>query len=65
MKLFLDISDKKIDLAVQLFESLSFVNRVHPIHVASVKMWEEVLQAAETVKLHKEGKVTLRSSKDV
>lgn len=65
MKIVLDIPDKELTFAMKVLNSLSFVKKVKPMSNSSLDLWEELKEAAEEVRLHKQGKIKLKSAQDL
>lgn len=65
MKVILEIPDKQFAFAIQVLESLSFVKKARPMSAESEKLWNDLKESANQVKLHKEGKLTLKSAQDL
>jgi hypothetical protein len=65
MKLLLEIPDNKIDFAIQVLRSLSFVKNAKPISASTAKLWEDLKEAAEQVRLHKQGKIKLKTAQEL
>ncbi len=65
MKLLVDIPDNEATFAMKVLKSLSFVKKVKPINVANVELWEDLKEAAEQVRLHKQGKIKLKTAQDL
>lgn len=65
MKVVVDIPDNDAAFAMKVLKSLSFVTKVKPMSLGSVKLWEDLKEAAEQVLLHKQGKIKLKSAQDL
>ncbi len=65
MKILIDIQDKKAPFALEVLRSLSFVKHVKPMSLATVQLWEDLREAAEQVKQHKQGKLKLKTAHDL
>jgi hypothetical protein len=65
MKVLVDIPDKEANFGMKVLKSLSFVKNAKPMSVASVQLWDDLKEAAEEVRLHKEGKIKLKSAIDL
>ena len=65
MKILLEIPDNKMDFAMQVLSSLSFVKKAKPISASTAKLWDDLKEAAEQVRLHKQGKVVLKTAKEL
>ena len=65
MKVFLDIPDKEADFAIKVLNSLSFVKKAKTMSSSSIAMWEDLKDAAEQVRLHKQGKIQLKTAEEL
>ena len=65
MKVFLDIPDKEADFAIKVLKSLSFVKKAKTMSSSSIEMWEDLKDAAEQVRLHKQGKIQLKTAEEL
>ncbi len=65
MKLLIEISDQEAVFAKKVLESLSFVKKVEPMSESSVHLWENLTKAAEEVRLHKQGKIKLKTADEL
>lgn len=65
MKVLIDIPDSKATFGMKVLKSLSFIKTAKPMSSSSVKLWEDLLDAAEDVRLHKQGKIKLRTAQDL
>ena len=62
MKVLLDIPDSKAAFAIKVLRSLSFVKKAKPMSLSNAELWEDLKEAANEVKLHKKGKVQLKTA---
>jgi hypothetical protein len=65
MKVLIDISDKEADFAMKVLNSLSFVKKVTPMTTSSVSLWHDLKEASEQVRLHKQGKIKLKTAQEL
>ena len=65
MKILVDIHDIKVPFGMEVLKSLSFVKRVKPMTNSAVKLWEDLSSAAQDVRLHKQGKLNLKTAQDL
>jgi hypothetical protein len=65
MKVVVDILDQEADFGMKVLKSLSFVKDAKPISLASVTLWEDLTEAAEQVRLHKQGKLKLKTAQEL
>jgi hypothetical protein len=65
MKVLIDIPDNEATFAMKVLRSLSFVKKVKPMSVSTVDLWEDLKEAAEQVRLHKQGKLKLKTAQDL
>lgn len=50
---------------MKVLNSLSFVKKAKPMSVSAANLWEELKEAAEEVRLHKQGKIKLKSAQQL
>ena len=65
MKVLLDIQDKEADFAIKVLNSLSFVKKAKTMSSSSIALWEDLKDAAEQVRLHKQGKIQLKTAEEL
>lgn len=65
MKVLVDIPDNEITFGMKVLNSLSFVKKVKPFSASSAKLWADLKEAADEVRLHKQGKIKLKSAQDL
>ena len=65
MKILLDIPDNEAIFGMKVLKSLSFVKNVKPMSHAAVELLEDLKKAAEQVKLHKIGKIKLKTAQEL
>jgi hypothetical protein len=65
MKVLIDIPDNEATFAMKVLKSLSFVKKVKPMSDATIDLWEDLKEAAEQVRLHKQGKIKLKTAQDL
>lgn len=65
MKVLVDIPDNEAAFAMKVLKSLSFVKKAKPMSVTTVDLWEDLKEAAEQVRLHKQGKIKLKTAQDL
>ncbi|MCR9017285.1 hypothetical protein [Aquiflexum gelatinilyticum] len=65
MKVLIDIPDNEASFAMKVLKSLSFVKKAKPMSEATVDLWEDLNEAAYEVRLHKQGKLKLKTAQDL
>lgn len=65
MKVVLDIPDNEATFAMRVLKSLSFVKNAKPMSVSAVGLWDDLKEAAEQVRLHKQGKIKLKTAQQL
>ncbi len=65
MKVVLDIPDNEATFAMRVLKSLSFVKNAKPMSVSAVDLWDDLKEAAEQVRLHKQGKIKLKTAQQL
>jgi hypothetical protein len=65
VKVIVDIQDKKASFGLEVLNSLSFVKTAQPLSKNAVQLWNKLKEAAEQVKLHKQGKLKLKTAQEL
>lgn len=64
MKVIIDIPDNEANFGMKVLESLSFIKAIRPMSDAAAELWNELKESAEQVRLHKEGKIKLKTAQE-
>jgi hypothetical protein len=65
MKVLIDIPDNEATFGMKVLKSLSFVKKAKPMTDATVGLWDDLKEAAEQVRLHKQGKIKLKTAQEL
>jgi hypothetical protein len=65
MKVLIDIPDNEATFGMKVLKSLSFVKKAKPMTVAAADLWDDLKDAAEQVRLHKQGKIKLKNAQEL
>ena len=65
MKVLIDIPDNQMLFAMKVLKSLSFVRKAKAISSSRAELWEDLKEASEQVRLHKQGKIQLKTAQDL
>ena len=65
MKVLLDIKDKNASISMQVLKSLAFVRKAKPLGKETAKLMSDLKEAADDVRLHKQGKIKLKTAQDL
>ena len=65
MKVLVDIRDNEAPFGMKVLQSLTFVKKAQPMTNAAVELWEDLKNAAQDVRLHKQGKLNLKTAQDL
>ncbi|RZL12743.1 MAG: hypothetical protein EOO89_19030 [Pedobacter sp.] len=65
MKVILDIKDSKADFILELLEGFSSYVKTKPLSPAKAKVIDDLIDSSNDVRLHKEGKIKLKSAEDL
>lgn len=65
MKILIDIPDNQATFGMKVLKSLSFVKEAKPISAANAELWEDLKEAANEVRLHKQGKLKLKTAQQL
>lgn len=64
MKVLLDIKDSKAAFVMELLRSLTYV-KAKPLSDEKAEILSDLKEAVKEVKLHKQGKIKLKSAEDL
>jgi hypothetical protein len=64
MKVIIDIPDNEASFGIKVLKSLSFIKTARPMSGAAAELWKELKESAEEVRLHKEGKIKLKTAQE-
>jgi hypothetical protein len=65
MKVLIDIPDNEATFGMKVLKSLSFVKKAKPMSKAKIELWEDLKEAADQVRLHKQGKIKLKTAQEL
>ncbi len=65
MKVLVDIPDKDASFGMKVLKSLSFVKKAQPMSQPKIELWNDLKEAAEQVRLHKQGKIKLQTAQEL
>ncbi len=65
MKVLVDIPDNEATFGMKVLKSLSFVKKAKPMTSATVELWDDLKEASEQVRLHKRGKLKLKTAQEL
>ncbi len=65
MKIVIEIPDNKALFGLEVLKNLSFIKKVKPLSASASELWENLKDAANDVKLHKQGKLQLKNAQDL
>lgn len=65
MKVLIDIPDSEALFALKVLKSLSFIKEAKPLSAHTAALWDDLKEAAEEVKMHKQGLIRLKSAQDL
>jgi hypothetical protein len=65
MKVLIDIPDDKAEFGMKVLHSLSFVKNIKEMSSSKIDLWEDLKDAASEVKLHKQGKIKLKTAQEL
>ncbi len=65
MKVLVEIPDNEITFGMKVLNSLSFVKKAKPLSTSTAKLWVDLKEAAEEVRLHKQGKINLKTAQEL
>jgi hypothetical protein len=65
MKVLVDIPDNEAIFGMKVLKSLSFVKKAKPMTLSAIELWDDLREAAEQVRLHKQGKMKLKTAQEI
>ena len=65
MKVLVDIRDNEAPFGMKVLHSLSFVQKAKPMTNAAFELWDDLRNAAQDMRLHKQGKLHLKTAQDL
>ena len=65
MQVLVEIPDNKLNFALEVLRSLAFVKKAKPMTEEKISLWENLKEASEEVKLHKQGKLKLKTAQEL
>ncbi|NHE58115.1 hypothetical protein [Cyclobacterium plantarum] len=65
MKVIVEIPDDQAAFGMKVLKSLDFIKKAKPMSIAAAELWEDLRESAEQVRLHKQGKLELKSAQDL
>ncbi|QTY27572.1 hypothetical protein [Flavobacterium sp. CS20] len=64
MKVIVEIPDNEATFGMKVLKSLAFIKKAKPMSVLA-ELWDELKEVAEQIRLHKQGKLKLKTAKDL
>ena len=65
MKLIIDIPDNEVVFGMKVLKSLNFIKNAKPMSESSIELWNDLKDASNDVKLHKQGKIKLKTAQEL
>ncbi|MEX2511547.1 MAG: hypothetical protein WD398_01465 [Cyclobacteriaceae bacterium] len=65
MKVIVEIPDSEVAFGMKVLKSLAFIKKAKPMSAAGAELWDELNEAGEEVRLHKQGKLKLKSAQEL
>ncbi len=65
MKVLIDIPDDEANFGMKVLKSLTFIKRAKPMTESNAQLWNDLKEAAEQVRLHKQGKLKLKTAQEL
>jgi hypothetical protein len=59
MQVLVEIPDNKAAFALEVLRNLVFVKKAKPMTTEKISLWEDLKEASNEVRLHKQGKIKL------
>ncbi len=65
MKVLVEIADNEAVFGMKVLKSLSFVRKAKPVSTVSAQLMKDLSEAADEVRLHKQGKIKLKMADEL
>jgi hypothetical protein len=65
MQVLVEIPDNKAAFALEVLRNLVFVKKAKPMTTEKISLWEDLKEASNEVRLHKQGKIKLKTAQDL
>lgn len=65
MKVIVEIPDKDAAFGMKVLKNLAFIKNARPMSAAGAELLDELKEAAEEIRLHKQGKIKLKTAQEV
>jgi hypothetical protein len=65
MKVLVEIADNEAVFGMKVLKSLSFVRKANPVSTVSAQLMKDLNEAADEVRLHKQGKIKLKTADEL
>jgi hypothetical protein len=65
MKLIIDIPDNEVVFEMKVLKSLNFIKNAKPMSESSIVLLNDLKDATNDVKLHKQGKIKLKTAQEL
>jgi hypothetical protein len=65
MKLIIDIPDNEVVFGMKVLKSLNFIKNAKPMSESSIVLLNDLKDATNDVKLHKQGKIKLKTAQEL
>lgn len=65
MQVLVEIPDNKAAFGLEVLRNLAFVKKVNPMTPEKATLYEDLKEAVEQIKLHKEGKIKLKTAREL
>ena len=65
MKVLVEIADNEAVFGMKVLKSLSFVRKAKPVSTVSAQLMKDLNEAADEVRLHKQGKIKLKTADEL
>lgn len=65
MKVIVEIADNEAVFGMKVLKSLSFIRKAKPVSSVSAQLMKDLNEAADEVRLHKQGKIKLKTADEL
>lgn len=65
MQVLVEIPDSKAVFGLEVLRNLAFIKKAKPMIPENSSLWKDLQEASNEVKLHKQGKIKLKTAREL
>ncbi len=65
MKVIVEIPDNEVVFGMKVLKSLAFIKNAKPMTASAAELWDQLKEATEQVRQHKQGKIELKTAQEL